>query len=61
MSNMIAKPKEGKLVRDPNTMAPLPAEGTLVQVNAYWNRRAADGDVTLSKPSSTPEKPEKQK
>jgi hypothetical protein len=39
------KPGEGLIVRDPVTLAELPAKGKSVPRNAYWLRRLADGDV----------------
>lgn len=42
---MIVRPAPGRLVRDPGTGAPLPAEGRPVPSNQYWHRRLAAGDV----------------
>ena len=36
------------IVRDPKTRQALPAEGALVECNAYWIRRLRDGDVVLA-------------
>src|SRR5688572_11173965 len=35
----------GSLVRDPVTLEPLPAAGTLKPETTYWLRRLRDGDV----------------
>ena len=42
---MKVKPKQGLLVRDPDTKQPLPPEGAEVQDTQHWRRRLADGDV----------------
>lgn len=42
---MFVIPAEGRVVRDPITLAPLPAEGAEVPLNAHWLRRLNDGDV----------------
>lgn len=33
------------VVRDPITKAPLPVEGSQVELTSYWRRRMADGSV----------------
>jgi hypothetical protein len=38
-------PAPGRLVRDPGTGTPLPAEGRQVPSNQYWHHRLAAGDV----------------
>lgn len=44
---MIVKPTEGFLIRDPQTMRPLLAEGLHCDDdNLYWIKRREDGDVT---------------
>ena len=42
---MFVKPAPGRLVRDPVSKRPLPAEGAEVPENTYWIRRLACGDV----------------
>jgi hypothetical protein len=42
---MKLKPAEGRAVRDPSSMALLPADGKEVPDNAFWRRRLRDGDV----------------
>lgn len=43
---MKLKPKHpGMIIRDPQTMRPLPDEGAEVPDSSYWHRRLADGDV----------------
>jgi hypothetical protein len=42
---MKLKPAEGRAVRDPDTMALLPAEGRNVPDTMFWRRRLRDGDV----------------
>ena len=39
------RPVKGRLVRDPNTQAPLSAEGVRKPRNTYWVRRLRAGDV----------------
>lgn len=39
-------PAKNLTVLDPHTMVPLPIEGAVVELNTYWLRRIADGDVT---------------
>lgn len=39
------KPAPGFTVRNPDTGAVLPEEGAEVELNSYWLRRLADGDV----------------
>lgn len=43
-------PTHGRVVIDPVTGEPLPAEGARVQPSQYWLRRLKDRDVTVSKP-----------
>lgn len=52
-------PKPGLTIRDPQTLAVLPAEGAEVPHNAYWQRRIQAGDVTVrkAKPSKATAKP----
>lgn len=45
MSKILIKPASGQLVRDPETMEPLPVEGKIVSQNSYWLRRIQDGDA----------------
>lgn len=42
---MKVKPRQGLLVRDPDTKHPLPPEGAEVPDTSHWRRRLADGDV----------------
>lgn len=44
---MKIKPKEGYVVRDPQSHRPLKAEGEDKPRTQYWLRRLRDGDVTL--------------
>lgn len=63
MTTAFLIPKPGLRVRDPKTLALLPADGAQVRMDSYWHRRRADGDVTAGKPprpqSTTPTKPAK--
>lgn len=58
---MKVKPNPGKLMRDPVTRMPLPAEGKEVPNNSFWRRRIKDGDVIavpdgpLPAPATKPE------
>lgn len=47
---VLATPTQGRRIRRPEDGALVPAEGRVVAVSAYWRRKAADGDVTLSRP-----------
>lgn len=52
------KPADGLIVRDPDTRAPLTAEGEEKTLTSYWLRRLTDGDVTevvLPKPKKDKE------
>ncbi len=49
MKTLSVKPAEGRLVRDPETYEPIPAEGAKVPRTPYWIRRLADGDVIETK------------
>ncbi len=62
---MLIKPNPGKLVRDPATKIPVPANGLDVPDSNYWRRRAQDGDIEIVKsvektdePTSKPEQEE---
>ena len=45
---MLVKPAPGRTVRDPHSMAILPAEGREVNdSDPFWLRRVRDGDVTV--------------
>lgn len=46
---------EGAVIRDPNTMLPLPAEGAEVPETSYWIRRLNSGElVRLPDDSAVP-------
>jgi len=42
---IFVKPKAGRLVRDPRSGLPLPAEGREAPQNSFWIRRLEGGDV----------------
>lgn len=42
---MKVKPKPGLVVRDPDTLLPLPPAGADVPDNTHWRRRLVAGDV----------------
>jgi hypothetical protein len=45
---MFVKPAPGRTVRDPHSMALLPADGREVNdSDPFWLRRVRDGDVTI--------------
>ncbi|WED29869.1 DUF2635 domain-containing protein [Vibrio sp. DW001] len=46
MATFKVKPKQGLLVRDPDTRTPLKAEGEEKPRDTYWLRRIKDGSVT---------------
>lgn len=50
MPTMFIRPRPGLVVRDPQTLKPLPAEGAEVAASSHWRRRIADGDVTTGRP-----------
>lgn len=54
MKKLLVKPAPNRLVRDPATGRPLPAEGAEVEGSSYWLRRLSDGDVV---DASTEKKP----
>lgn len=47
MGTIFVKPIAGVLVRYPQTMTPLAAEGALVELDTFWRRRIADGTVVV--------------
>ena len=48
------KPKEGLKVRDAQRGDHLPPEGREVELDRYWRRRIADGDVVEVRPPQKP-------
>lgn len=50
------KPAPGLLVRDPETMQPLPAEGDHKPRSGYWLRRLASGAVAEARPPKADKK-----
>ena len=46
-------PKNGLIVRDPITKRPIPIEGIEVNLDRFWRRRIADGDVYIEIPKKT--------
>lgn len=53
------KPKRGRIVRDPRSRLPLPAEGKEVPGSSFWVRRIEAGDVELAGRKSVEKKIEK--
>ncbi len=47
---MFVKPAEGRMVRRPDTFAPLPEGGDEVPRDEFWLRRLRDGDVVEAQP-----------
>lgn len=41
------KPRQGLIVRDPETYEPLPPEGTEKPMSGYWLRRLKENDCIL--------------
>jgi hypothetical protein len=41
------RPLLGNILRDPVTRLPLPAEGKVVTINSFWQRRLDAGDVEM--------------
>lgn len=53
MNKVLIQPARGLLVPNPqNNFKPLPPEGAEVELDRYWKRRLADGDVSQVKPPS---------
>lgn len=46
-TRVLVKPIKGRLVRIPGTYEALPAEGKPLELNSYWIRKEAAGDVEL--------------
>lgn len=52
---MFVKPAPGLKIRDPRSRLHIPELGVEVsEVDTYWARRLADGDVVEAKPTSAP-------
>ena len=47
---MFVKPATGLVIRDPDLLDLLPADGRQVPDSGYWQRRLRDGDVVAAKP-----------
>lgn len=50
MSRVWVRPLEGQIMRDPETLQPIPAEGVLVELSTYWRRALSRGDVVRCEP-----------
>ncbi len=48
MKTIFVKPKKGLVVRDPQTMKPVPETGAMVPLDSFWRRRLNSGDVVKS-------------
>jgi hypothetical protein len=46
-TRVLVKPVEGRLVRIPGTYEALSADGKALEINSYWIRKAAAGDVVF--------------
>ncbi|MFK0090965.1 DUF2635 domain-containing protein [Pseudomonas sp. NPDC090755] len=46
-TRVLVKPVEGRLVRIPGTYEVLPADGKELEMNSYWIRKEAAGDVVF--------------
>lgn len=44
-SDLMLKPAEGVVVRDPTSYQRMEEAGAVVPASIYWQRRLADGDV----------------
>lgn len=51
---MYVRPVPDRLVRMPQSMQPLPADGCDVERSAFWLRRIKEGDVELVEPTKKP-------
>ena len=56
MEKILIKPASNMIVRDPETMEPLPESGKLVEQNSYWLRRIQNGDAFVEKPATIKKK-----
>ncbi|EAU7390731.1 TPA: DUF2635 domain-containing protein [Salmonella enterica] len=54
MKTFFIKPAPGRMVRDPDTLEFLKAEGEEKPFTPYWCRRLDDGDVIEFDPNATP-------
>jgi len=45
LTTIVLKPAPGRMVRDPVTRRPLAADGEPVELDTFWRRRLAAGDV----------------
>lgn len=61
MERIFVKPPEGSMVKDPQTLLPLPERGKQVPASSYWLRRLRDGDVVRAEPGEAPKKKKKAK
>jgi hypothetical protein len=49
------EPAPGRLTLNPKrNFQPVPQEGATVELDAFWSRALADGDVVISKPNIAP-------
>ena len=55
---MYVKAATGLVIRDPDLMDLIPAEGREVPASPYWVRRLNDGDVVLTSPPEPPPAPD---
>ncbi len=55
MRRIFIKPIDGRRPVFPSSRRPVPEKGIEVNTSIYWDRRAADGDLTISDPK--PAKP----
>jgi len=44
-------PVQGRVLRNPDTGEPIPAEGALVRRSSFWVRRLQDGDAVHVSPA----------
>lgn len=63
MARVLVKPTvEGAIIRFPNNLKKIvAAEGSLVEVNAFWSRRLRSGELTIVKKLEVLEPNEKKK
>ena len=60
MNTVILKPAPSLQVRDPETLETLAEAGEEKELNTYWRRRIADGDVISENTPSPLEKEKKE-
>lgn len=56
MTQIFVRPRDGLVLRLPEGVGTLPAEGMAVERSLFWDRRIADGDVLVGAPHASKKK-----